>query len=82
MGKVFGKINEESSSKNLLNNLDSITLRSDLSIYRKILFEEFEEHNVFTVVKNIKKIKTWKKWQIYWKYYILSVRHKVIPLKN
>lgn len=52
--KYLEKVNEESSTKNLLNNLDSITSRNDLSIYRKILFEEFEEHECFYCGKELK----------------------------
>lgn len=52
--KYLEKINDESSTRNLLNNLDSITLRNDLSIYRKILYEEFEEHRCFYCGKELK----------------------------
>lgn len=48
------KVNENSSTRNLLNNLDTITLRSDLSIYRKIFFEEFEECNCFYCGRELK----------------------------
>ncbi len=45
--KYLEKVNEDNSTKNLLNHLDTLTLRNDLSIYRRILFEEFEEHTCF-----------------------------------
>lgn len=52
--KYLEKVNEESSTRNLLNNLDTITLRNDLSIYRRILFEEFEERTCFYCGKELK----------------------------
>jgi len=52
--KYLEKVNEDKITKNLLNNLDFITLRSDLSIYRKILFDEFEEHKCFYCGKGLK----------------------------
>lgn len=52
--KFLEKVNEESSTRNLLNTLDTITLRNDLSIYRKILFEEFEERTCFYCNKELK----------------------------
>lgn len=52
--KYLEKVNTETSTRNLLNNLDSITLRNDLSIYRKILFDEFEEHKCFYCGKELK----------------------------
>lgn len=51
--KFLEKVNEESSTKNLLNNLDTITMRNDLSTYRKILFEEFEERTCFYCGKEL-----------------------------
>ena len=52
--KYLEKVNAESSTRNLLNNLDTITMRNNLSIFRKILFEEFEEHNCFYCGKELK----------------------------
>jgi 5-methylcytosine-specific restriction endonuclease McrA len=52
--KYLEKVNEDTSTRNLLNNLDYITLRNDLSIYRKILFEEFEEDKCFYCGKKVK----------------------------
>lgn len=52
--KYLEKVNTETLTRNLLNNLDSITLRNDLSIYRKILFDEFEEHKCFYCEKELK----------------------------
>ncbi len=52
--KYLEKVNEESSTRNLLNNLDTITFRSDLSVYRRILFEEFEERSCFYCGKELK----------------------------
>ena len=52
--KYLEKTNEESSIRNLLNNLDTITVRNNLSIYRRILFEEFEEHTCFYCGKELK----------------------------
>ena len=52
--KYLEKVNVESSTRNLLNNLDTITMRNNLSIFRKILFEEFEEHNCFYCGKELK----------------------------
>lgn len=52
--KYLEKVNEESSTRNLLNNLDTITFRSDLSVYRRILFEEFEERTCFYCGKELK----------------------------
>ncbi len=53
--KFLEKVNDEATTRNLLNNLDTITLRSDLSIYRRILFEEFEEHKCFYCGKELKQ---------------------------
>lgn len=52
--KYLEKVNEKSSTRNLLNNLDTITFRSDLSVYRRILFEEFEERSCFYCGKELK----------------------------
>lgn len=52
--KYLEKVNEDKTTRNLLNNLDSITLRSNLSLYRKILFEEFEERKCFYCGKELK----------------------------
>lgn len=51
--KFLEKVNSESSTRNLLNNLDTITLRKDLSYYRKILLEEFEERKCFYCGKTL-----------------------------
>lgn len=51
--KYLEKVNEDVSTRNLLNNLDTITMRNDLSVYRKILFEEFEEHTCFYCGKEL-----------------------------
>jgi len=53
--KFLEKVNDEASTRNLLNNLDAITLRNDLSVYRQILFEEFEEHTCFYCGKELKR---------------------------
>lgn len=53
--KFLEKVNEDTTTRNLLNNLDTITLRNDLSIYRKILFDEFEEHKCFYCGKELKR---------------------------
>lgn len=53
--KYLEKVNEDTTTRNLLNNLDTITLRSDLSVYRRILFEEFEEHTCFYCGKELKE---------------------------
>ena len=45
--KFLEKVNDEGTTRNLLTNLDTITFRNDLSYYRKILFEEFEEQTCF-----------------------------------
>lgn len=52
--RFLEKVNDDTSTKNLLNNLDSVTLRNDLSIYRKILFDEFEERKCFYCSKELK----------------------------
>lgn len=51
--KYLEKVNDESSTRNLLNNLDYITLRNDLSYYRRILYEELEQHRCFYCDKEL-----------------------------
>lgn len=53
--KFLEKVNDETTTRNLLNNLDTLTLRNDLSVYRRILFEEFEEHQCFYCGKELKR---------------------------
>jgi 5-methylcytosine-specific restriction endonuclease McrA len=53
--KFLEKVNADTSTKNLLNNLDTITLRNDLSYYRRILFEEFEERKCFYCGRELKE---------------------------
>lgn len=51
--KFLEKINDDISTKNLINNLDTITFRNDLSYYRKILYYEFEERKCFYCGKEL-----------------------------
>lgn len=53
--KFLEKVNEDTPIRNLLNNLDTITLRNDLSYYRRILLEEFEEQSCFYCEKDLKQ---------------------------
>lgn len=53
--KFLEKVNEDCTTRNLLNNLDTITLRNDLSYYRRILFNEFEERKCFYCGKDLKE---------------------------
>ena len=52
--KFLEKVNEESISTRILNKIDESSKRSNLSIYRDILYKEFESKNCFYCGKRLK----------------------------
>ena len=52
--RFLEKVNNEELTQAISTKLDESTLRSDLSMYRQILYEEFECHNCFYCGKVLK----------------------------
>lgn len=52
--KFLEKVNEESLSTRLLNKIDESSKRNNLSFYRRILYEEFEDKRCFYCGKPLK----------------------------
>lgn len=52
--KFLEKVNEESVSTRLLNKIDESSKRNNLSFYRRILYEEFEDKKCFYCGKTLK----------------------------
>ncbi len=48
------KVNEDYDTENLSQNLDMIKMKNHMSIFQRILFEEFEEYRCFYCGKDIK----------------------------
>lgn len=55
--KFLEKVNDETSTRNLLNNLDAITKRNNLSAYRDFLSEVLKEQKCFYCGKDLRKSK-------------------------
>lgn len=55
--KFLEKVNNNETTQCLLNKLDYVTKRNDLSVYRQILYDEFEEKHCFYCRKELKKNK-------------------------
>ncbi|MBQ2381880.1 MAG: HNH endonuclease [Succinivibrio sp.] len=52
--RFLEKVNSEELTQAISTKLDESTLRSDLSMYRQILYEEFECHTCFYCGKSLK----------------------------
>lgn len=53
--KFLEKVNDNDTTQCLLNKLDYVTKRNDLSVYRQILYDEFEEKHCFYCGKELSK---------------------------
>ena len=52
--RFLEKVNDDSAVTHLLTKLDESTLRGNLSVYRRILWEEFESHRCFYCGKELR----------------------------
>ena len=52
--KFLERVNDEATTTKLLGKIDESSKRINLSVYRKILFDEFETHNCFYCGKKLR----------------------------